>query len=65
MEQRLISHNHPKNSGWTAKYQPWVVVHSENFDLKADAMAREKQLKSSRGRVYVWAKVKEYLEGSQ
>jgi putative endonuclease len=61
-EQRLISHNHPRNKGWTTKYAPWIVVYSENYNSKRDAMAREKQFKSCRGRDFVWAKGKEYLQ---
>jgi putative endonuclease len=62
LNQRLISHNHPKNKGWTAKFKPWVLVYSENFELKSQAMKREKELKSFQGRQFVWSKVKIYLD---
>jgi putative endonuclease len=62
IEQRLISHNHPKNKSWTGKFKPWVLIYSENFEFKSQAMKREKQLKSSQGRQFIWSKVKEYVD---
>jgi len=62
MDQRLIAHNHDSNNGWTGKCKPWVLIYSENFDLKSDAMAREKQLKSYQGRMFIWEQVKSFLE---
>ena len=53
LEQRVIAHNHPKNKGWTKRYQPWVLVHSEEFSSKGEAMTRERQLKSAQGRVWI------------
>jgi putative endonuclease len=52
-EKRLIGHNSDSNSGWTAKYKPWCLIFSECFATKKEALAREKQLKSFRGRKYV------------
>ncbi len=51
------NHNHNQNKGYTKKFQPWVVAHLEFFDLKKDAMIREKKLKSSRGRADIWNKI--------
>ena len=50
---RLIAHNHPQNKGSTKKFQPWVLVHLEKFDSQQQAMEREKQLKSHRGRDFI------------
>jgi putative endonuclease len=58
-EQRLISHNQKGKKGWTIKYRPWKVVFTEEFQTKEEAIHREKQLKTSRGRTYVWQKVNE------
>ncbi len=58
-ENRLISHNEKGTKGWTVKYRPWKVVFTETCATKREAMRREKQLKSSRGRAYVWQKVRE------
>jgi putative endonuclease len=53
LDNRLIAHNHPDNKGWTKKYQPWEVVHTEQFELKSAALLWEKQLKSARGREFI------------
>ncbi len=50
---RLISHNHSNNSGWTKRYQPWVIIYTEQFETKKEAMIREKYLKSGAGRRFI------------
>jgi putative endonuclease len=52
-EQRLLSHNELSNKGWTISYRPWKIIHIEAFETKADAMKREKFLKSGKGREFV------------
>ncbi|MDR9417720.1 GIY-YIG nuclease family protein [Gracilimonas sp.] len=54
IEQRMLSHNKLGKKGWTIRYRPWEIVFTEEFETKAEAMQREKQLKSSKGREYVW-----------
>lgn len=56
LENRLIAHNHLNNKGWT-KYQPWEVIYTEYFELKHDAFAGEKQLKSAKGREFMRNKI--------
>ncbi|MBR1808571.1 MAG: GIY-YIG nuclease family protein [Paludibacteraceae bacterium] len=53
IENRIIAHNHPNNKGWTKTFQPWRIIYSENYDNKQQAMMREKQLKTSRGRAFI------------
>ena len=53
MDNRLLSHNSLAKKGWTIKFRPWKVIHTESFDNKAEAMKREKQLKSAQGRVFI------------
>ena len=53
IEKRLIAHNHPKNKGWTKRFQPWILLHSEKFENKEDAMKRELELKSGKGREFI------------
>ncbi|NOU19097.1 MAG: GIY-YIG nuclease family protein [Bacteroidales bacterium] len=50
---RLEAHNHPKNKGWTKRYQPWRIIHSEPFSTKDEAMKREQELKSHQGRDFI------------
>ena len=51
---RLHFHNHGPGKGWTARYRPWELVHVEEFATRSEAITREKQLKSARGRRWIW-----------
>ena len=51
--QRLLAHNDERNMGWTRSFRPWYLLHQESFPTKQEAMQREKQLKSSRGRIFI------------
>jgi putative endonuclease len=53
LEERLRSHNELGTKGWTIRYRPWELLHSETFEDKSQAMKREKELKSYRGREYI------------
>lgn len=53
VDARLLSHNVLGTKGWTIRYRPWMLVHKETFNTKKEAMAREKQLKSGRGREWI------------
>jgi putative endonuclease len=54
MLQRLKTHNDLNNKGWTRKYQPWIQLYFEEYNTKQDALKREKQLKSAKGREFIW-----------
>ncbi len=54
IEQRLLSHNELGTKGYTLRYRPWKLIYTESFLLKSDAMKREKQLKSAKGREFIW-----------
>ena len=57
IEKRLFAHNNlPK--GWTAKFRPWKIIYSETYNSKPEAYKREKQLKSAKGRDFIWNIVK-------
>jgi putative endonuclease len=53
LNSRFESHNDLATKGWTVKHRPWKLIHVENYNRKADAMAREKYLKSGAGRDYI------------
>ena len=53
IESRFNSHNTLGTKGWTIKFRPWVLIYSEAYELKADAMKREKELKSAKGRAFI------------
>jgi putative endonuclease len=52
--ERFKSHNELAKKGWTIRYRPWQIIHTESFDTKGEALAREKQLKSAKGRQFIW-----------
>jgi len=53
IESRINSHNNLATKGWTVKYRPWGIVYTEAYELKSEAMQRERELKSHRGRNYI------------
>jgi len=53
LESRLASHNDLATKGWTVKFRPWELIHTEEFETKGEAMVREKQLKSGQGREFI------------
>jgi len=53
LTKRFLSHNKLGTKGWTIKFRPWVLIHSESFETKAEAMKREKELKSAQGRSFI------------
>ncbi len=55
---RMDSHNFFQKKAYTKKFRPWDVVHTEEFPTKKQAMQREKQLKSAKGREFIWHIVK-------
>ena len=58
LRERLASHNVLGNKGWTIRFRPWSVVYTEHFQSKSDALKREKELKSGKGREFVWKVIK-------
>ncbi|MBD3628651.1 GIY-YIG nuclease family protein [Cyclobacterium sp.] len=53
LQKRLISHNELGKKGWTIKFRPWKVIHTEEFESKKEAMDREKYLKTGIGREFI------------
>jgi len=50
---RLLSHNVLGKRGWTMGYRPWTVVYTEQYNEKSAAIAREKELKTSKYRKWI------------
>ena len=50
--ERLLRHNKNQNK-YTKNKGPWVLIHSEQFETRAEAMQREKYLKSLKNKKYV------------
>ena len=62
LEDRLLSHNEKATKGWTIRYRPWELVYTEKFEIKSKAMIRERQLKTAKGREFIWGLVMENNE---
>ena len=50
---RYQFHNFKSTKGYTLKYRPWTVIHVEFFKTKKEALIRERELKSGKGRDWV------------
>ncbi len=54
LSERLRLHNEHIFRGYTARFDgEWQLIHSEEVDTRQQALIREKQLKSFRGREFV------------
>lgn len=53
LEQRFLSHNELGKKGWTVRFRPWRILHTEEFASKGEAMQREKELKYGQGRHWI------------
>ena len=52
--RRLDEHNQKRGNHFTAKFEgEWVLIHKESLATRSEALKREKQLKSYRGREYL------------
>ncbi len=49
LERRIQQHNDGHRK-WTKNKGPWKLVHKEGFNLKSDALKRERFFKSGKGR---------------
>ena len=52
IELRVKSHNE-FGKDWTARYRPWKLIYSKEFETKLGAMSQEKCLKSGVGRDFI------------
>jgi putative endonuclease len=56
LERRVAQHNDPdfKLTLYTKRNKgPWKLIHYEEFETRAEAMRREKYLKSGQGREWI------------
>lgn len=45
----MLSHNSLGKKGYTMKYRPWMILFTEQYRDKKDAIKREKKLNQSPG----------------
>jgi len=48
LKRRLETHN-GADAGWTKRYQPWEIFYTEEYATRAEAVSRERYLKSKEG----------------
>jgi putative endonuclease len=51
-EKRLEKHNLP-HKGYTGKKQPWLLVYTETFPTKTEALKRERYLKRMKSKDFI------------
>ncbi len=54
LQARLDSHNLLATKGYTFRFRPWTLIYTEEFLTKTEALKRERQLKSAKGRQFIW-----------
>ena len=64
VERRLHEHNLTESSGFTLRYRPWTLIRTEKYSTKQEAMAREKLLKTGKGRDEIKNYIAQYLSSS-
>jgi len=44
--RRISEHNVTESTGFTLRYRPWILVRTEDYQTKSEAMVREKPLET-------------------
>lgn len=60
-KDRYRSHNELATKGWTLRYRPWIVLYLEECVDRAEAIVRERQLKSGGGRRFLRSLIPQVL----
>jgi len=58
IDERFKSHNELGKKGWTKNYRPWIIIYKQEYEEKSQALKREKQLKTSAGRLFIRSLIK-------
>ena len=53
LERRLNEHNQEILGKFTKGKGPWILIHQEEFATKKEALIREKELKTGKGRDFI------------
>ena len=61
LENRLVVHNSGKVKS-TKPFIPWILIHSESFSTRSEAMKREAWFKSRTGRKKIAEILKNFME---
>jgi putative endonuclease len=64
INNRFLSHNKLATKGYTIRFRPWVIAHTEEYQTKTEAIKRENYLKSAQGRIFAWIIIREKFGSS-
>jgi putative endonuclease len=58
--KRFEEHNSSglSSNSYTKRYIPWEVIYKEEYNTRPESLRREKQLKSQKGREFIWNLIK-------
>ena len=60
IDRRLVEHNSHTFRGYTARFDgEWQLIYTEVVGTRQEALKREKQLKSFRGREFIKSHIRE------
>ncbi len=62
LEKRIEEHNFTAIKGYTISYRPWVLIHTESFETKTEAIKREKYYKTGVGRDRIKEMIRAFLQ---
>jgi putative endonuclease len=48
VNRRMAEHNITEKSGFTLRYRPWTLIHSEEFETKKEAIEKENSTNQAR-----------------
>ena len=65
LDERVIRHNAGIGARTTSLKKNWKLIYYEAYLIKADAIGREKFLKSGSGRTYLKKQLRNYLTKAQ
>jgi putative endonuclease len=60
LDRRFVEHNITGENGFTKSYRPWILIYSEIFKDKTEAIKRERYYKTGVGRDKIKAMVAAY-----
>jgi putative endonuclease len=58
LERRMKEHNEGLLGRYTKQKGPWILVYTESYSTRSEAMKREKYLKTGVGREFLKGKIK-------
>lgn len=61
LDKRLLEHNQKRGNHYTAKFEgEWELIYKESIATRLEAIKREKQLKSQKGREFIHNLLKDF-----